>query len=128
MWARALSGRGQRVFSPGEEMDGDRSCECPHPGREITDGCLRAGEAHSGGEVTSGVGDAPATRARGEISIEITATDIASLTAREVTLSRSTGLTDVHVDISADGRRAGVNSCGLQQESSFGFSLSKRLV
>ena len=109
-------------------MDGDRSCECPHSGREITDGCQLDGEAHSGGEVTGRVGDAQATSARGEISIEITATDVASLTAREVTLGRGTGLTDVHVDITADGRRAGIKSCGLQQESSFGFSVSKRLV
>ena len=101
---------------------------CPHSGREITDGRLLAGEAHPSGEVTDGVGDARATHARGEISIEITATDVASLTAREVTLSRDTGLTDVRVDITADEGRAGVNSCGLQRESSFGFSVSKLLV
>jgi hypothetical protein len=116
------------VVSAGEVMDDDRGREPPHSGREITDGCLLAGEAHSGGEVTRGVEDARATQARREISEEITATDVASLTASEVTWSCSTGRTDVRIDITADGRKAGVNSCGLQQESSFGFSLSKYLV
>jgi hypothetical protein len=116
------------VFSSGEVMDGGRSCECPHSGREITDGRLLAGDAQTSGEVTSGVGDARATHARGEVSIAITATDVASLTAREVALSRDTGLTDVCVDINADGGGAGVNSCGWQRESSFGFSLSKWLA
>jgi hypothetical protein len=108
-------------------MDGDRSRECPHSGREITDGCLRAGDAHSGGEVTGGAGEARATHAGGEISVEMTAADVASLTAREVTLRRGAGRTNVRVDITADVGGAGVNGCGLQQESSFEFSLSKRL-
>jgi hypothetical protein len=115
------------VFSAGEVMDDDRSPERPHSGREITDGRLLAGEAHSGGEVTGGAGDARPPHSGREISVEISATDVASLTAREITLSRGTGRTDVRVEIIADVRGAGVNGCGLQQESSFGFSLSKRL-
>ena len=108
-------------------MDGDRRRDCAHPGREITDRCRPACDAHSGGEVTGRSGHARVTHSGGEIPVEITGTDAASLTAREVIVSRGAGVTDVRVDITADGGRAGVNGCGLQQESSFEFSLSRRL-
>jgi hypothetical protein len=108
-------------------MDDDRSRECPHPGREIADGCLRANEAHSGGEVTGGLGDARPTHSSREISVEVPVTEGASLAAREVTMSHGMGVAYVRVDNAVEVRRAGVNGCGLQQESSFGFSMSKRL-
>jgi hypothetical protein len=115
------------VFSAGEVMDDGRSRESPHSGGEITNGGPLTGEAHSGREVAGGPGAARPAHSGREISGEIPVADGASLAAREVGLRRHTGLADVCVEIAADVRRAGVNGCGLQQESSFGFSVSKRL-
>jgi hypothetical protein len=107
-------------------MDGDRSRECAHSGCEIAEHCRPARDAHSGGEVASHYEHPRATHAGGEIPVDVIATAVASLTTREIGLSLGARLTDVRVDIAADVGPVGVNHCFLQQESSFGFSLSKR--
>src|ERR1700760_378972 len=104
------------MLSAGQVMGGDRTGQRPHSGREITDGCLCAGAAHPGGEVTGRLGDARPAHSSREISVEITVTDGASLAAREVSTSRGMDVAYGRVDNAADVRRAGVNGCGLQRE------------
>ena len=108
-------------------MNGDRRGECPQPGGEIADECRPARDPHSGGEVTSHSRRARATHSGREIPVEKTAIDVTSLSTREVARNRGACLAHVRVDIAADVRPAGVNSCWLQRESSFGFSVSKDL-
>lgn len=104
-------------------IDGDRSRDCAHSGREITDRCLPARDAHSSGEVTCRSGHARAAHSGGEIPVEMTVTEVASLAAREVIVSRGAWLTDVRLEIAADVGRAGVNSCGVQQGVNFRVQL-----
>jgi hypothetical protein len=108
-------------------MDGDRSGDGAHSSGEITDDCLPACGAHSGGEITRHSGRAQAPRSGGEIPVHVRATGDKPLATCEVASGSGARPVDVRVDVGADVGLAWINDCWLQQESTFGFSLSKCL-
>lgn len=119
--AQELGGHWERALSAGEVMDGDRSRECAHSGGEVADRRGRAAEAHAGGEGSSDAGPAQATYSGGEIPVDVAATDVASLTACEVGLSRGVSLARARGENAADvGPEGVISRCWLQQ----GFHLS----